>query len=89
MASGPITSWQIDRETIETVTDLIFLSSKSTSDGDCSHEIKRKLLLGRKAVTKPRQHIKMQRHYFAEKGPSSQSCGFPVDMYECEKWTIV
>ena len=89
MASGPITSWQVDGETVETVSDFSVLGSKITADGDCSHEIKRKLLLGRKAVTKPRQHIKMQRHYFAEKGPSSQSCGFPVDMYECEKWTIV
>ena len=82
MASGPIISWQIDEETMETVTDFILGSSKIMANGDCSHEIKRKLLLGRKAVTKPRQHIKMQRHYFAEKGPSSQSCGFPVVMMD-------
>ena len=76
MASGPIISWQIDGEKVETVTDLIFLGSKITADGDCSHEIKRHLLLGKRAMTKPRQHIKKQRHYFANKGPSSQSYGF-------------
>ena len=76
MVSGPITSWQIDRETMETVTDLIFLGSKITADGDCSHEIKRHLLLGKRAMTKPRQHIKKQRCYFANKCPSSQSYGF-------------
>ena len=74
MASGSITSWQIDGETMETVTDFIFLGSKITADGDCSHEIKR-CLLGRKAVTNL-QHIKKQRYYFANKGPSSQSYGF-------------
>ena len=73
MASSPISSWQIDGETMETVTDFIFLGSKITADGDCSHEIKRRLLLG---YDKPRQHIKKQRHYFADKGPSSQSYGF-------------
>ena len=67
MASGPITSWQIDGETMETVTDFIFLGSKITADGDCSYEIKRHLLLGRKVI---RQHIQKQRHYFANKGPS-------------------
>ena len=76
MASSPITSWQIDRETTETVSDFIFLGSKITADGDCSHEIKRRLLLGRKAMTKPDKHIKKQRHYFADKRSSSQSCGF-------------
>ena len=76
MASGPITSWQIDGETVETVTDFIFLGCKITADGDCSHEIKRHLVLGRKAMTKHRQHIKNQRHYFANKGPCSQSYGF-------------
>ena len=76
MASSPITSWQIDGETMETVTDLIFLGSKITADGDCSYEIKRHLLLGKKSYDKPRQHIKKQRHYFANKGPSSQSYGF-------------
>ena len=78
MASSPITSWQIDGETMETVRDSIFLGSKITVDGDCSHEIKRLLLLGRKAMTKERlrQHIKKQRYYFADKGLSSQSYGF-------------
>ena len=76
MASSPITSWQIDGETIETVTDFLFLGSKITADGDCSHEIKRRLLLRKKSNDQPRQHIKKQRHYFAEKVPSSQSCGF-------------
>ena len=76
MASSPITSWQIDGKTVETVTDLIFLGSKITADGEYGHEIKRHLSLGRKAMTKYRQHIKMQKHYFADKGPSSQSCGF-------------
>ena len=74
MASGPITSWQIDRETVETVRDFIFLDSKITADGDCSHEIKRYLLLRRKVMTT--QHIKKQRHCFANKGLSSQSYGF-------------
>ena len=63
-------------ETVETVTDFIFLGSKITADGDCSHEIKRRLLLGRKVNDQPRQHIEKQRHYFANKGPSSQSYGF-------------
>ena len=75
MASGPITSWQTDGETMETVRDFIFLGSKITAEGDCSHEIKRHLLLGRKATEKPR-HIKKQRHHFAYKGPYSQSYGF-------------
>ena len=75
MASGPITSWQIDGETMETLTDFIFLGSKITADGDCSHEIKRRLVLGRKAVTNL-DNIKKQRHYSADKGPSSQSYGF-------------
>ena len=75
MASGPITSWQKDGETVETVTDFIFLGSKITADGDCSHEIKM-LAPWKKSYDKPRQHIKKQRHYFANKGPSSQGCGF-------------
>ena len=75
MASGPITSWQIDRETMETVTDFIFLGSKITADGDCSHEIKRHLLPGRKAMTNLDIVLK-SRHYFANKGPYSQSYGF-------------
>ena len=79
MTCGPITSWQVDGETMEAVTDFIFLGSKITADGDCSHEIKRWLLLGRKASLddKPRQHIKRERHHFADKCPSSQSYGFP------------
>ena len=76
MASGPITSWQIDGETVETVADFILEGSKITADGDCSHEIKRHLLLGRKAMTNLGQNITKQRHYFADKGPFSQSCGF-------------
>ena len=72
MASGPSTSWEIDGETVETVSDFISLCSKITADGDCSHEIKRQLLLGRKVG----QHIKKQRHYFANKGLSSQGYGF-------------
>ena len=76
MASGPITSWEIDRETGETVSDFIFLGSKITADGDCSHEIKRRLLIGKESFDQPRQHIKKQRHYFVNKGPSSQGYGF-------------
>ena len=76
MESGPITSRQIDGETVETVTDFIFWSSKITADCDCSYEIKRHLLLGRKTVTQLRQHIKKQRRYFVQKGPSSQGYGF-------------
>ena len=76
MASGATTSWQIDGEKVETMTDFILGGSKITADGDCSHEIKRRLLLGRKSYDQPRQHIKKQRHYFANKGPSSQSYGF-------------
>ena len=73
MASGPITSWQIEGKTMETVTDFIFLGSKITVDGDCSHEIKRCLLPGRKAMTNLESVLK-RRHYFADKGWSSQSC---------------
>ena len=72
MASSPITSWEIDGETLKTVSDLILGGSKITADGDCSHEIKRRLLLGRKAMTYL-EHIKKQRRNFADKGPSSQS----------------
>ena len=74
MASGPVTSWQIEGEEVEAVTDFSSLGSRITVDGDCSHEIKRHVLLGRKA--KPRQHIKKPRHHFANKGPYSQSYGF-------------
>ena len=75
MASSPITSWQIDGETEETVADFILRGSKITADGDCSHEIKRHLLLGRKVFTNL-DSIKKQRHYFVNKGPSSQGYGF-------------
>ena len=72
MASGPITSWEIDGETVETVSDFILGGSKITADGDCSHEIKRRLLLGRKFMTNlDSKHIKKQKHYFANKGLSS------------------
>ena len=77
MASGSNTSWQIDGEAVETVTDFIFEGSKITADGDCSHEIKRRLLVPwKKSYDQPRQHSKKQRHYFANKGPSSQGYGF-------------
>ena len=76
MASGPITSWQIDGETMETVANFIFLGSKITADGDCSHEIKRRLLLGRKVMTNLDSILKKQRHYFVNKGLSSQGYGF-------------
>ena len=82
MASGPITSWQID---VQTVADFIFLGSKITADGDCSHEIKRRLFLGR---NQPRQHIKKQRHYFANKQHLVKAMVFPVVMYGCESWTV-
>ena len=75
MAFGPITSWQIDGETVETVTDFIFLGSKIPADGDCSHEIKT-LAPWKKSYDQPRQHIKKQRHYFVNKSLSSQSYGF-------------
>ena len=75
MASGPTTSWEIDGETVETVSDFILGGSKITADGDCSHEIRRRLLLGRKVMTN-RYHIQKQRHYFANKGSSSQGYGF-------------
>ena len=75
MTSGPITSWQIDGETMEIVRDFIFLGSKITADGDCSHEIKGACSL-KKNYDQPRQHTKKQRHYFADKDPSSQSYGF-------------
>ena len=87
MVSSPITSWQIDGETMETVRDFIFLDSKITADGDWSHEIKRCFLLARKGYDQPRQHIKKQRHYFADKGPSSESYGFSsgrVRMWELD-----
>ena len=92
MASGSITSWQIDGETVETVTDFIFLGSKITADGYCIHEIKRCLLLGRKAMTNLDSILK--KHYFADKGPSSQSYGFSSgnvwmwDLDHKESWVL-
>ena len=76
MASGPNTSWQIDTETMETVTDFIFVGSKITAGDDCSHEVERHLLLGRKTMTNLDSILKKQRHYFTNKGPSSQRYGF-------------
>ena len=86
MAFGPITTWQTDGETMETITDLIFLGSKITADGNCSHEIKRRLLLGRKAMTNL-DSIKKQRNHVANKG-LVKAMVFPVVMYGCESWTI-
>ena len=76
MASGPVTSWQIDGKTVVTAADFIFLGSKITADGDCSHEIKRRFAPWKKSYDQPRQHIRKQRHYFADKGLSSQGYGF-------------
>ena len=88
MASSSITPWQIDGEIMETVTDFIFLGSKITADGNCSHKIKT-LAPWKNSYYQPRQYIKKQRHYFSNKGLSSQSCVFfPVVMYVCESWTI-
>ena len=86
MASGSVTSWQIDGETMETVIDFLFLGSKITADGDCSHEIKT-LVPWKESYDQPRQHIKKQRHYFADKGLVKPMV-FPIIMYGCENWTI-
>ena len=89
MASGPLTSWQIDGETVETVADFMFLASKITADGDYSHEIKRHLLLERKVMTNLDSILK-SRYYFVNKGLSSQGYGFfLVVIYGCESWTIM
>ena len=88
MASGPITSWQIDGETMETVRDFIFLGSKITVDGDCSHEIKRRLLLGRKAMTNLDSILKSRNITLPIKGCLVKAVVFPVVMYGCESWTI-
>ena len=88
MTSSPITSWQIGEEIMGIVRDVIFEGSKITVDFECSRVIKRHLLLGRESYDQPRQHIKKQEHYFANKGPYSQCNFFPVVMYECESWTI-
>ena len=88
MASGPITSWQIDWETVETVSDFIFLGSKITADGDCSHEIKRCLLLGRKVMTNLDSILKSRDISLSTKVCLVQAMVFPVVMYGCESWTI-
>ena len=88
MASGPITSWQIDGETIKTVTDFIFLGSKITADGDYSHEIKRRLLLGRKAMTNPDSILKSRDITLPTKFHLVKAMVFPVVMYGCESWTL-
>ena len=89
MASGPITSGKIDGETMETVTDFIFLGSKITVDGDCSHEIKRCLLLGRKAVTNLGSMLKSRDITLPTKVHLVKAMVFPVVMYRCESWTIM
>src|SRR5574341_300514 len=88
MASGPITSWQIDGETVETVTDFIFLGSKITADGDCSHEIKRRLLLGRKVLTNIDSILKSRDITLSTKVHLVKAMVFPVVMYGCEIWTV-
>ena len=88
MASGPITSWQIDEERVETVSDFIFLGFKITADGDCSHEIKRHLLLGRKVMTNLDSILKSRDITLPTKVYLVKALVFPVVMYGCESWTI-
>ena len=88
MASGPITSWQIDGETMETVTDFLFLGYKITADGDCSHEIERCLFLGKKAMTSRDSVLKSRDITFPTKVCIVKAMVFPVVMYRCESWTI-
>ena len=88
VASGPITSWEIDGETVETVAEFIFLGSKITADGDCSHEIKRRLLLGRKVMTNLDKILKSRDITFPTKVRLVKALVFPVVMYGCESWTI-
>ena len=88
MASGPITSWQIDGDKMETVTDFIFLGSKIIADGDCNHEIKRHLLLGRKAMTNRDSILKSRDITFPTEFHLVKAMDFPVVKYECERWTI-
>ena len=88
MASGPITSWQIDGETVETVSDFIFLGSKITADGNCSHDIKRHLFLGRKAMKNLDSILKSRDITLPTKVHIVKGTVFPVVMYECESWTI-
>ena len=88
MASGPITSWEIDGETVETVSDFIFLGSKITADGDCSHEIKRHLLLGRKVMTNLHSIFKHREITLLKRVRLVKAMVFPVAMYGCESWTV-
>ena len=88
LASSPITSWQIDGETMETVTDIIFLGSKITADGDCSHEIKRRLLLGRKVLTNLDSILKTRDITLSTKVHLVKAVFFPMVMYGCESWTF-
>ena len=88
MISGPITSWQIDGETVETVSDFIFWGSKITADGDCSHEIKRRLLLGRKVMTNLDSILKCRDITLSTKVRQVKAMVFPVVMYGCESWTV-
>ena len=88
MASGPITSWQINGETVETVADFIFLGSKITADGDCSHEIKRRFLLGRKVMTNIDSILKSRGITLPTKVRLVKAVVFPVIMYGCENWTV-
>ena len=88
MASSPITSWQINGETVETVSDFIFLGSKITADGDCSHEIKRRLLLGRKVMSNLESILKSRDITLPTKVCLAKTMVFPVVMYGCESWTI-
>ena len=88
MASGPITSWQIDEETVEAVSDFIFLGSKITADGDCSHEIKRCLLLGRKVMSTLDSILKSRDITLSTKVHLVKAMVFPVVMYGCESWTV-
>ena len=88
MASGPITSWEIDGETVETVLDFIFLGSKITADGDCSHEIKRRLLLRRKVMTNLDSIFKSRDITLPKKVPLVKAMVFPVAVYGCESWTV-
>ena len=88
MVSGPITSWQIDGETVETVSDFIFWGSKITADGDCSHEIKRRLLLGRKAMTNLDSILKRRDITLSTKVRLVKAMVFSVVMYGCESWTV-
>ena len=88
MASGPITSWQTDGKTVETVRDFIFLGSKITADGDCNHKIKRRLLLGRKSMTNLDSILKKERHYLPTKVCIVKAILFLVVMYGCDNWTI-